>query len=67
MINRYLKNYIEQLDDEKLNFDLRNGLSTKRFFSENIFDYFFRTCHLGKSSSQTRSIGLKFFSHNSRD
>ena len=26
IINRYLKNYIEQLDDEKLNFDLRNGL-----------------------------------------
>jgi hypothetical protein len=32
MINRYLKNYIEQLDDEKLNFDLRNGLSKKDFF-----------------------------------
>ena len=26
IINRYLKNYIEQLDDEKLNYDLRNGL-----------------------------------------
>ncbi|CAF0769951.1 unnamed protein product [Rotaria sordida] len=25
IINRYLKNYIEQLDDEKLNFDLRHG------------------------------------------
>ena len=27
IINRYLKNYIEQLDDEKLNFDLKNGRS----------------------------------------
>lgn len=26
IINRYLKNYIEQLDDEKLNFDLTKGL-----------------------------------------
>jgi hypothetical protein len=25
IINRYLKNYIEQLDDEKLNYDLKNG------------------------------------------
>jgi hypothetical protein len=26
IINRYLKNYIEQLDDEKLNYDFRTGL-----------------------------------------
>ena len=32
LINKYLKNYIEQLDDEKLNFSLRNGARISVYF-----------------------------------
>lgn len=32
LINKYLKNYIEQLDDEKLNFSLRNGARISAYF-----------------------------------
>jgi hypothetical protein len=39
IINRYLKNYIEQLDDEKLNFDLRNGLSFTISLLEILFSF----------------------------
>ncbi|CAF4789073.1 unnamed protein product, partial [Rotaria sp. Silwood1] len=41
IINRYLKNYIEQLDDEKLNFDLRHGhvsLENLRLKPESLAD-----------------------------
>lgn len=65
VINRYLKNYIERLDDEKLNIDLRNGSSP--FSSLHLFIVIsdFRKCSIRKSSFKTRSSGTFHISSSS--
>ena len=37
IINRYLKKYIEELNDDKLNFDLRNGFIFYYLFKSKFF------------------------------
>lgn len=52
IINKYLKDYIEELDYEKLKLDLKNGI--KNLF-EIISKYFFfsRTCMFRKTPFKT--------------
>jgi len=56
LINKYLKNYIERFDYEKVKLNLKSGSYSLLFLIINSF-YFRRQYLLGESSSQTRSIG----------
>ena len=55
IINKYLKDYIEQLDDDKLKLDLTNGnldcMRLKDFFSKYRLH---RSCLSGKITFKTR-------------
>jgi len=52
IINKYLKDYIEELDYEKLKLDLKNGKILLNYFVNSLF-FLYRTCLLRKTSFKT--------------